>query len=174
MDDGTEIVWREALKARGRDWVMAQLQERPGRAEDPVLDVVFETPFPTRAFCRQWCAEEDNKLFSVSKTGIVAFVVFVLFVICVLRTIGSWNADQHEKLASQMSGGGAPAPTRPTGTSGGNSNGDISTTSLPTPPRPSTTTGSSRSSSSSSSNSSNVPSVCGYASYQTAECGVQH
>ena len=49
-DDPAEIVWRKALQARGRDWVMSELQTRPGRHEDIVCDVVFEQPYPTRAF----------------------------------------------------------------------------------------------------------------------------
>ncbi len=76
-----EAVWREALKAKGKDWVMAELQERPGRPDDALYDIVFEAPLPTREFCQRWCAEEDNRLFSFTWQKKAALVFLILTVI---------------------------------------------------------------------------------------------
>src|SRR5579863_3841211 len=77
-----EETWRKALHARGTEWVQAELRRRPGRPEDTLYDVVFEEPYPTRQFCLNWCAEQDNRLFRFSGTTIAALGVFVLFVVC--------------------------------------------------------------------------------------------
>jgi hypothetical protein len=80
--------WRAALRAKGRDWVMAELNLRAGRPEDPVYDIVHEAPYPTRAFCQRWCAEEDNKgvrLAGTTKAALVAFVLCTIFLAMAIR-----------------------------------------------------------------------------------------
>ena len=56
---GSETVWRAALMARGKDWVMAELRRRPGGPGDAVYDVL-RSPLPTREFCQRWCAERGK------------------------------------------------------------------------------------------------------------------
>ena len=41
MADGSETVWRNALTAKGKDWVLAELRRRPGLPGDAVYDIVF-------------------------------------------------------------------------------------------------------------------------------------
>jgi hypothetical protein len=67
-----EVVWRQALQVRGKDWVARELATHPGQPDDVLLDVVFEDPLPTREFCRKWCTEEDNRMFTFSARTIVA------------------------------------------------------------------------------------------------------
>jgi hypothetical protein len=52
------LVW---LAFRG-----GELRRRAGQVGDVMYDIVFEAPLPTRQFCEQWCAEEDNKAFRIS------------------------------------------------------------------------------------------------------------
>lgn len=160
MDDGTEAAWREALKAKGKHWVQAQLNERPGRSDDPVFDLVFEAPFPTRAFCAQWCAEEDNKLFRISGAGVVTILVFVVFMICVVKAIGNWDSGFYH--GTTQYGGGASSTGSPTAA---NTTGNVSD--------PSISHGIVGSSGRSSRSSTSTPSVCSYAAYATAECSSQ-
>lgn len=96
MNELTETAWRQALKAKGRDWVRAELQKRPGHPEDAVYDIVFEEPFPTRDFCQQWCAEEENKLFHMSWYAgavLVAFFVTVCCCVAAMRGLSSYQAQ---------------------------------------------------------------------------------
>jgi hypothetical protein len=75
-----EIAWRSALKTKGADWVMRELQTRHGQPGDEVLDVVYAAPHPTRDFCQRWCTEQENRGLSMSPTtiGIMVAVVLVL------------------------------------------------------------------------------------------------
>src|ERR1700761_4802993 len=61
-----EDAWRQALRTKGRDWVLAELNTRPGLPQDPLLDVVYVQPFPTREFCQRWCVEADNQYLRLS------------------------------------------------------------------------------------------------------------
>ncbi len=75
-------VWRTALQARGRDWVLSELNTRPGQPDDLLYDVVFEPPYPTREFCQRWCVEDDNtflRLSTSTKAALCALVLFILF-----------------------------------------------------------------------------------------------
>src|SRR5215467_4013185 len=99
MEQGTQgialdqdEVWRRGLRARGKDWVMAELHRRAGRPEDVLLDVVFEPPYPTRAFCRQWCAEEENRVH-VSASLKIAVVLAALALVCIGKAVVGW--EQH-------------------------------------------------------------------------------
>jgi hypothetical protein len=94
--------WRAALRAKGRDWVMAELNLRAGQPEDPVYDIVHEAPYPTRAFCQRWCAEEDNKGIRLAGTTKAALIALLLFTIFLAMTIHSFS-----KLETVSSRGGA-------------------------------------------------------------------
>jgi len=76
------VAWRNALQAKGRDWVLAELRTRPGQPQDILYDVVHEPPFPTREFCQRWCVEDDNKILRVAgstKAAIIAVPFLLLF-----------------------------------------------------------------------------------------------
>jgi hypothetical protein len=176
MDALTELAWRNALQARGKEWITHELRTRPGRPDDTLLDVVFEPPHPTRSFCEQWCAEQDNKIFHLSWQSIGAIAALVLFIICFWQAVGSWNdraltVERDAYVPLQV------APDR-TGGSGGS---DFSP-SLPKPYSSSDNSSSfggvstSSSSASSSSSTSTTPSsLCSYITYDTTRCPpVQH
>lgn len=91
MSEFHEAVWRDALQAKGKDWVARKLSY-PGMANDPVLDVVFAEPLPTREFCQRWYVEEHNKMFALSKGMIVAVLLVVLFAGSLVRAISSMQA----------------------------------------------------------------------------------
>jgi hypothetical protein len=134
---------------------VSELRRRPGRADDALLDVVFEPPYPTRSFCEQWCAEQDNKIIHLSWHTLAAIAALVLFVVCSLKAIGSWNdralVDARENYAPL-----AAAPERT-----GGSGSDFSV-SLPKPYSPS--------GSDSSAASTTPPSLCSYITYDTTRC----
>jgi len=99
MNEYAEAEWRQALQARGKDWVKAELQKRPGQPNDVVYDIVFEEPFPTRDFCLQWCAEEDNKLFHLSWQTYAAFIAFFIAVCCCVAGVQGLNSQQDQASA---------------------------------------------------------------------------
>jgi hypothetical protein len=158
MDDLTEIVWRKALQAKGRDWVMSELRTRPGRADDAVYDVVFEQPYPTRAFCLQWCAEDENRIFRMSWHTYAALFALILFVVCFFRAVQTWNAPEP---ASRSAAAAAGSPR-----AGGGNSANI-TNSVPSQDASSANGASSGSSNTQSS-------VCAYITYDTTRCKVQN
>jgi hypothetical protein len=175
MDDRTETTWRSALQQRGKEWVQSQLRMRPGRPDDFVYDVVFEAPYPTRAFCMRWCAEEDNKLFRMSWHNYVAIFMLLLFIVCFCQAVGSWK--EHELVAARHLDAplqvapdrvGSSAPDFSGGTSAmGSAFGGIGSSN-------SSSSASGRSStSSSSSTSGQPPSLCSYITYDTTRCPAQ-
>jgi hypothetical protein len=91
MAENSELAWRKALDRKGRDWVTAELRRRPGQPEDVVLDIVFEEPYPTRAFCQRWCAEQDNRMFSLSGYTIALIVTAVLLLAFTIKLVVSWD-----------------------------------------------------------------------------------
>ncbi|HEX3989661.1 MAG TPA: hypothetical protein VHX39_00680 [Acetobacteraceae bacterium] len=98
-----EDAWREGLRAKGRDWVLAELNMRPGLPQDPLLDVVYVSPYPTREFCQRWCVESDNQYLRLSG--------YTKFVLCGVAILGIFIAMAMYKWSSV-----APArlPTAPT------------------------------------------------------------
>jgi hypothetical protein len=90
MSGARETEWRAALKARGVDWVKAELMRRPGRPDDIVYDVVFKDPYPTREFCERWCVDEDNSVLHLSGRSLAIFGGIVLLIIFVARAYVSW------------------------------------------------------------------------------------
>ncbi len=111
MSGSAETLWRNGLKARGVDWVKAELRRRPGQPDDLVYDVVFQQPYPTREFCEKWCVEEDNAFFHMSGRSIAIIAGLVLLIVFVARAYVSWP-----KLAApptQNSAGMMQAPRPP-------------------------------------------------------------
>ena len=87
MEYGAEEVWRKGLQARGKEWVLSELRRRPGQPEDVLYDVVFKEPYPTRAFCFQWCAEEENRVFRMSWHTYATIIAMVLLIVSILKGI---------------------------------------------------------------------------------------
>jgi hypothetical protein len=90
MSTQDEAVWRGALERRGRDWVMRELQTRAGQPEDPLLDVTYEPPHPTREFCVRWCGERGRG-FRVSGTGLAMVVLVVVLMMGGMLAVSSWD-----------------------------------------------------------------------------------
>jgi hypothetical protein len=152
MSDNDEQRWRDGLKARGPAWVRAKLLERPGRYDDPVFDVVFVEPLPTRAFCQAWCAEAENKIFQLSGYGKTVVILLVLLVVFVAGAVGSLTT--HTVAPRPFAGGGGGGGSA--GGFRGQSDGPINSATQ-----------------SQSGTTSSAPSVCGYLSYPTARCGAR-
>ncbi len=150
----TETVWRRALATRGKDWVVSELGKRPGHPTDPVLDIVFEPPFPTREFCMQWCAEEDNKIFSISWHTCAVAAALLVTVFCCYVAISGLNSIQPPAVAG-------PVPAQPVAANRYPSS--LSNTASQSP----------AAGLSGNNNSNSLPSVCAYQSYQTDECKQQ-
>jgi len=160
MDDRTETVWRKALGERGKDWVMAQLHTRPGRPDDVVFDVVFQPPYPTRAFCQIWCGEQDNRLFRMSWHSYAAIAMLFLFIVCFCHAVAGWN--DHVLVAARQPNAPLAAVPQPAAR-GASSFSD-------TIPNSYAASDSNGSSSSNSSSNSAPPSLCNYITYGTAQC----
>ena len=171
-----EEAWRKALEMRGTHWVKAELARLPGRPNDPLFDVVFVPPHPSRVFCQQWCAEEENRI-RVAPTAFLALVFLILAVLCVGRAVVGFSHIADSQAAQAQAGSGAVArpPT-----------GSIMSTPNASPGSPSAvaagqssvgrqtgtqTTGSSPSGNTAT--SASLPSVCGYQSYASARCRAQ-
>jgi hypothetical protein len=150
MNEFAETVWRQALKAKGKDWVKAELQKRPGNPQDIVYDIVFEEPFPTRDFCQGWCAEEENKLFHLSWHALAALVAFFITVCCCVAAVNALNSRQAQTSAVASARQAAPrvmtSEPQTTGepnTSGAHFAGESDHT---------------------------LPGICAYQTYETDEC----
>lgn len=162
MDERAQALWRKALQVKGRDWVMAELQRRPGQPNDVVLDVVFQEPLPTRAFCQQWCAEEDNRIIRFSWHKVAIGVALVILVVCAVKAVESRD-DAVRQLAGENARmvAGAPAAGRHhSNSTSNNGSGPASTGSR-----------GSTAATTASSNRGTPPSVCAYLTFPTAQCG---
>lgn len=161
MNGSAESQWLEALKTKGPAWVKAQLQARPGRPDDILYDVVHQEPYPTRAFCQRWCAEQDNRLFQFSGHSRAVLVTVIVLLAFVARMVVSWNniaPPPHPRYQGGGSGGGIAAA----GGSGAGAAADGSGNTDPTSPI---------TPSAAPSGQQNTSSLCGYITYQTDRCG---
>jgi hypothetical protein len=85
--------WRDAMGRMGKVGVEVELRRRPGRPTDVVLDIGNEPPYPTREFCQQWCAEQDNILFRFSPRMGIILILFAVVIISLLHAVsGIGNA----------------------------------------------------------------------------------
>ena len=151
-----EAVWRKALQARGREWVTAELRRRPGQPREPLLDVVFEEPYPTREYCQQWCAEEENRFHFFSWSTVAAGALLVIIIICGMHAVSSRNEQATEQARQASAAAGVAASPAPL------SSRAPATNDIPT--------SNSSSSSSTSSIATSRPALCAYQSYPTAAC----
>jgi hypothetical protein len=70
--------WRQALRLLGRATVEEYLRTHPGQPGDPMFDLPLHPPFPSREFCKNWCAEEEFDLVKGYGTVILLGVLFVV------------------------------------------------------------------------------------------------
>ena len=188
MDDfDIEGVWRKALQARGKDWVRSELHRRPGRPEDTLYDVVFKEPYPTRAFCFQWCAEEENRIFRVSWHTFATIMALALLIVSILKGISARSdAEQNLQILN------ARATAHAGGSKSASSNGNTLTNDIPsmstspstiitssgtTLSSPGTTVSGSGTTSSGSAlttGQSAPASICGYITYASPRCTQQN
>ncbi len=179
MEYGVETVWRKGLEARGKEWVLSELRRRPGQPEDTLYDVVFKEPYPTRAFCFQWCGEEENKVFRMSWYSYATLIALVLLIVSILKGIGAWSDAQLALSIVQgqqaMTQGGGSKATAGAGASGltndiptaGASSGSTSSGST------SSGTGTTNSGSTLTTGQSSLSSPCGYITYASPRCQTQ-
>lgn len=166
MDELVHAAWQKALKAKGREGVLSELRKRPGRPNDIVEDIIFQEPYPTRAFCQQWCNEQDNKIFSVSWHTYGAAAALILFVVCVLMAVQSWNAADVVASTGPLPALGAP--------DGGSSSDRSSSNAIPSMTGDTSASSAASSSVAASSAASADLTICAYQSYQTAQCNTSH
>jgi len=189
MEYGAETVWRKGLQARGKDWVLSELHRRPGQPEDVLYDVVFKEPYPTRAFCFQWCAEEENRVFRMSWHTYAAIIAVALLIVSILKGISAWE-DAQANLALQMQAMQQGAGSKGKGGGGGGGAGAGGTTTT----MDITSTSTSSSSGSTASSTGSAPSgpktsasgsalttglpdpasICGYITYDSPRCPHQN
>jgi hypothetical protein len=61
----------------GRTAVEAELGRRSGYPAELIDDIGDEPPYPTREFCEQWCAAQDNFPFQFSlRMGVILTLIF--------------------------------------------------------------------------------------------------
>jgi uncharacterized membrane protein YgcG len=165
MESGVTIEehWRKALASRGKEAVKAELQMRPGPLDDVIYGIAYEAPFPNRAFCQQWCIEQDNKVFSFSwrlPVIVVGLLVFALGAFEVAEglsdpRLGNLAAPHMAYIPEQpVSGAGQPQSQGSSNPSAGSAASSMSS-----------------SGGSSSSTTSGSSGICSYVSYDTAQCG---
>jgi hypothetical protein len=169
MDDfGIEAVWREGLQARGKDWVRSELHRRPGRPEDTLYDVVFKEPYPTRAFCFQWCAEEENRVFRVSWHTFATIIALALLIVSILKGISAWNdAEQSLRVPN------AQTTAHARGSKSGSGSGSTLTNDIPSVST-SSGTGTTSSGSALTTGHGSPASTCGYITYASPRCQHQN
>jgi hypothetical protein len=150
MSNPEERLWREGLERRGKDWTLRALNSRHGQAGDAVLDVVFVEPYPNREFCQRWCAEQENRMFSMS--GHTTAIIVTLIVLAAVSTMAV-SALENYRPPQEGYASVNPAPS-----------GEVTApTNSITDPVPSVT-------GNTSSVTTHPPGLCAYATYQTAAC----
>jgi hypothetical protein len=150
----SETAWRHALRAKGRDWVVAELQRRPGLPGDAVYDIVFEQPYPTREFCLRWCAEEESRFIRFSRETTVALVFLLLAIVCFIGAVKSWNESPQAPRVMAAARHGLPPHNS------ADLQNSVPNRTSPNSDNYSQATGS-------------LPSLCSYQTYETAECKTQ-
>jgi hypothetical protein len=100
MSAQDEAFWRGALERKGKDWVLRELQTRAGQPMEPLLDVVYEEPHPTREFCQRWCAEQENRMIRFSGLTLVMIGLIVALLACGMLAVNGWDeVRQAQKIA---------------------------------------------------------------------------
>jgi hypothetical protein len=109
MDRATEERWHAALRDRGAARVMAELELTRGNPADPVFDIGDRPPYPTRAYCAQWCRNGGRPAARGAGAAVIGGALVLLLFASVVRTIDSWPA------AAPRPGYGYGATASPTG-----------------------------------------------------------
>jgi hypothetical protein len=99
MDRATDERWRAALEDRGMHVVRAELDSRPGRPGDLMYDYADGPPYPTRAFCEQWCRGAPPKRAGISGAGAMIIAMPVLIVVCIIQAISHFSPDETNWLS---------------------------------------------------------------------------
>jgi hypothetical protein len=171
MDDfDIEGVWRKGLQARGKDWVKSELHRRPGQPEDTLYDVVFKEPYPTRAFCFQWCAEEENRVFRVSWHTFATIIALVLLIVSILKGIGAWSDAEQSLQALNAQTTAHARGSKHGGATGNGLANDIPSMSTSSSSVPTSSTGTTKSGSALTTGQSSPSSPCGYITYASPRC----
>jgi hypothetical protein len=93
----------------GRTAVEAELGRRSGFRAELIDDIGDEPPYPTREFCEQWCAAQDNMQFRFSlRMGIILTLIFgvVASVVMANSDFAMFSAGSPSGRSGSM--GGAP------------------------------------------------------------------
>jgi len=115
MDRQTEQRWRAALQERGKDRVQAELELRPGGAEDLIYGLTDSPPYPTRGFCEAWVRGKPPPSFGLSGNTAVLIGFSLLAVACIAGAVGGLTRGGPGQGRPAFSGGFAPPPAAPTG-----------------------------------------------------------
>jgi hypothetical protein len=99
MDRATEERWRAALKKKGIDAMRAELDLRPGRPTDPVYDIGDAPPYPTRAYCEEWCRGAPPPRLGPSGPATMVIIMSILVVVCVIRALTSLSPSDANWLS---------------------------------------------------------------------------
>ncbi|MBS0560399.1 MAG: hypothetical protein JSR21_10125, partial [Proteobacteria bacterium] len=110
MDRQIEQRWRDALQARGKDRVQAELELRPGSPEDLVYGVTDGPPHPTRAFCDAWVRGAPPRGFGLSGNTAALVGFSLLAAACIAGAVGGLTGGSAGPQRPAFSGG--PAPPR--------------------------------------------------------------
>jgi len=93
-DDFTTLAhterWHDAMRRMGRAAVEAALRRRPGRPAERIDDIGSEPPYPTRAFCEQWCVEQDNIVYRFTPRTAVILTLIVAILACTVMAVGDF------------------------------------------------------------------------------------
>lgn len=103
--------WRRALKETGQQEVMRQLTCYPGQPGDVLTNLPLLPPYPTRAFCQQWCEEQDAReirpLFTLPIFFGLLAVLFVSYAAC---TLASYVNTPTPTMGGVQASSAAPTP----------------------------------------------------------------
>jgi hypothetical protein len=106
--------WQEALRRLGKEEVWAKLSQRLGNPREPLYDIVYEPPFPTREFCQQWYTDEDNA-FRVHPTKVgILLVLALIAIVGFAHVLGSLGVTPTNNLEARPPGLPAPPTLIPT------------------------------------------------------------
>lgn len=150
--------WAFALRSVGREELMARLTRYPGRLQDPINDLPLEPPYPSREFCLNWCADEENRsVASNFNTAVVLGLLGLMMVSFATCTVSQLLGTSMDAASTQRN---TTPPTPGSATPGSGSLAGQASSSPPppgatfTPYSGSTSTGSTSSGSTSSGSTS--------------------
>jgi hypothetical protein len=99
VDRATEERWCVALNEKGIDAVRVELDMRPGPATEVCYNIGDEPPYPTRAFCEEWCRGKPPRRMGLSGPTSMVVAMSLLVVVCIIRAIGSFSPSEKNWLS---------------------------------------------------------------------------